>query len=92
MNVFSQSPNGAEGGEYGAVTLAFACGAGGGNGKHEGDLTQEYCRCYSRLGGAVELGSNFLSMIHYPPPRKICRMARFHLSTFKSARLIPIEV
>jgi nicotinamide riboside transporter PnuC len=31
---FSQSPNGAEGGDYAAVTLAFACGIGGGNGKH----------------------------------------------------------
>ncbi len=48
---FSQSPNGAEGGDYAAVTLAFACGTGGGNGKHKGNLSQEYCRCYSRLGG-----------------------------------------
>jgi hypothetical protein len=31
--------------------------------------------------------------IYYPlsSPRKICRMARFHLSTFKSERVIPIE-
>ena len=88
MNVFSQSPNGAEGGDYRAVTLAFACGAGGGNGKHEGDLPQEYCRCDGTGGRSVcSADCHIYAVDRFP---KKSGMARFYLSAFKSAKVIPL--